>query len=61
MPNQTTQKEKIYSKLKKWKWQASKQHKKSKFFGGKKSNTPDEIGLNQVLKENSKRSWLDIY
>ena len=24
---------------------------KSKLFGGKKSTTPDEIGLNQVLKD----------
>ena len=32
---------------------------KSKLFGGKKSNTPDEIGLNQVLKHKFKKIMIE--
>ena len=51
MPNQTRSKKRRYIQTQKAKMTSLKATQKSKLFGGKKSNTPDEIGLNQVLKD----------
>lgn len=50
MPNQTTQEEEIFSNSKSEN-DKPQNNTKIKIFRWKKSNTPDEIGLNQVLKD----------
>ena len=60
MPNQTTQEEKIYSNSKSEN-EKPQNNTKIKIFRWKKSNTPDEIGLNQVLKKTKFKKIMITY